>query len=252
MPKKYDEEFTARAVRLVTDHAQEYDTRTPCIGAVAKRLGVSAETLRRWVGQTEIDAGQRDGVSSDVARENRELKSKNREPEETIEILKTATSFFARESIRDAADLCVHRRASCSVRGRSDLPHAHRARLCNRPEKLLRLQRQGIEVARCIVHRLMRVNGWRGVTRRKKVCTTIADPAVGRAPDLVDRKFRVDAPNVLLVADFAYVRLAVWPPACSSTPRSRSTPTPGESWAGRARPAKPARSSAARSATPQK
>jgi putative transposase len=70
------------------------------------------------------------------------------------------------------------------------------------------LQRQGIEVARCTVERLMRIHGWRGVTRAKKVRTTIADPAAGRAPDLVDRHFGVEAPNVLLVADFTYVRLA--------------------------------------------
>ncbi|OBI90585.1 transposase [Mycobacterium asiaticum] len=70
------------------------------------------------------------------------------------------------------------------------------------------LQRQGIAVARCTVERLMRAHGWRGVTRRKKVRTTISDPAAGLAPDLVDRKFSVTAPNVLLVADFTYVRLA--------------------------------------------
>lgn len=98
MAKRYDEEFKARAVRLVIDHADEYDTRWACIAAVAKRLGVSAETLRRWVNQAEIDTGQRDGVSSDVAKENRELKRKNRELEQTIEILKAATSFFVRES----------------------------------------------------------------------------------------------------------------------------------------------------------
>ncbi len=57
MPKKYDDEFKARAVRLVTDHAGEYDTRTACITAVAKRLGVSYETLRRWVIQGEVDTG---------------------------------------------------------------------------------------------------------------------------------------------------------------------------------------------------
>ena len=70
------------------------------------------------------------------------------------------------------------------------------------------LQREGIEVARCTVERLMRANGWQGVTRRKKVRTTIADPDAVPAPDLVDRQFRVDAPNVLVVADFTYVRLA--------------------------------------------
>ncbi|ORW64367.1 transposase [Mycolicibacter senuensis] len=98
MPKKYDAEFRFRAVRLVADHEQDYDTRTACIAAVAKRLSVSVETLRRWVTQAEVDAGQRDGVSSDIARENRELKRKNRELEQTIEILKAVTSFFARES----------------------------------------------------------------------------------------------------------------------------------------------------------
>lgn len=71
MPKKYDDEFKARAVRLVIDHGEEYDTRTACIEAVAKRLAISTETLRRWVNQSEVDAGARDGVSTDVARENR-------------------------------------------------------------------------------------------------------------------------------------------------------------------------------------
>ncbi|GGN79081.1 putative transposase for insertion sequence element IS986/IS6110 [Nocardia rhizosphaerihabitans] len=69
------------------------------------------------------------------------------------------------------------------------------------------LQRQGITVARCTVERLMREQGWRGVTRRKKVRTTEPDLAASRAPDLVDRRFRVPAPNMLLVADFTYVRL---------------------------------------------
>jgi len=70
------------------------------------------------------------------------------------------------------------------------------------------LQRLGIPVARCTVERLMRANGWRGVTRAKKVRTTIGDPAATRPPDLVNRQFRVPAPNRLLVADFTYVRLA--------------------------------------------
>lgn len=70
------------------------------------------------------------------------------------------------------------------------------------------LQRQGIAVARCTVERLMRAQGWHGVTRRKKVRTTVADPAAARAADLVKRQFRVPAPNVLLVADFTYVRLS--------------------------------------------
>ena len=68
------------------------------------------------------------------------------------------------------------------------------------------LQRQGIPVARRTVERIMRHNGWRGVTRARRVPrTTEPDPAAARAPDLVGRQWRVAAPNLLVVADFTYV-----------------------------------------------
>jgi putative transposase len=71
------------------------------------------------------------------------------------------------------------------------------------------LQRQRITVARCTVERIMGANGWRGATRaRRQVRTTVADPAATRAPDLVGRQFRVEAPNRLLVADFTYVPMS--------------------------------------------
>ncbi|TWD73190.1 transposase [Kribbella amoyensis] len=98
MPSKYDEQTRAKAVRLVIDHVDDYDSEWAAIKAVSARLGMTAETLRRWVRQAQIDAGQAVGVSSESAREIRELKRKNAELERTIEILKAATSFFARES----------------------------------------------------------------------------------------------------------------------------------------------------------
>jgi transposase len=49
------------------------------------------------VRQAEVDAGQSVGVTSESAKEIRELKRKNAELEQTIEILKAATSFFVRE-----------------------------------------------------------------------------------------------------------------------------------------------------------
>jgi putative transposase len=70
------------------------------------------------------------------------------------------------------------------------------------------LNREGIEVARCTVERLMRLNGWAGATRQTRPRTTIADPEAleqRRPPDLVDRQFKVTAPNRLWVADFTYV-----------------------------------------------
>jgi putative transposase len=70
------------------------------------------------------------------------------------------------------------------------------------------LNREGIQVAKCTVERLMKVNGWEGVRRVTKIRTTIADPTADRAPDLVKRQFRAPAPNRLIVADFTYVRMA--------------------------------------------
>lgn len=98
MPSKYDEQTRAKAVRLVIDHVDDYDSEWAAIKAVSARLGMTAETLRRWVRQAQIDAGRADGVTSESAREIRELKRKNAELERTVEILKAATSFFARES----------------------------------------------------------------------------------------------------------------------------------------------------------
>jgi hypothetical protein len=51
-------------------------------------LGITAETLRKWLRQAKVDAGKADGVTSQMARENRELKRKNAELERTVEILK--------------------------------------------------------------------------------------------------------------------------------------------------------------------
>lgn len=109
MPSRYDRDIKAKATRLVQDHAGDYDSKWAAICQIAGRLGMSAETLRKWV-QAEVDAGQTPGVPTGTAWEIRELKRKNAELERTIEILKAATSFFVRERDRYAADLPVHRR----------------------------------------------------------------------------------------------------------------------------------------------
>ena len=98
MPSRYDEQTKAMAVRLVTEHVDDYGSEWAAITAVAGRLGMTTETLRRWVRQAQVDAGKASGVTSESAREIRELKRKNAELERTIEILKAAASFFARES----------------------------------------------------------------------------------------------------------------------------------------------------------
>jgi transposase len=98
MPSKYDPELKAKAVRLVREHREDYETEWAAIRAVSSRLGMTAETLRKWVRQAEVDGGQAAGMTTRESQELRELRKKNRELEETIEILKAATSFFVRAS----------------------------------------------------------------------------------------------------------------------------------------------------------
>jgi putative transposase len=64
----------------------------------------------------------------------------------------------------------------------------------------------GVRVSRRRVERLMRAAGISGLVRRKRGRTTISVPGVRVADDLVERRFRPDAPNVLWIADVTYLR----------------------------------------------
>jgi transposase len=97
MPKKVDPELRARAVRLVVEHRAEYPTETAAVVAVAKQLGVSRESVRRWQTQAGVDAGDRPGVSTEDNTEIRKLKAENNRLREDVEILRGATVFFAGE-----------------------------------------------------------------------------------------------------------------------------------------------------------
>jgi len=67
------------------------------------------------------------------------------------------------------------------------------------------LGREGNEVARCTVARLMRKLGLKGVVRGKAVGTTVSDKAAVCPRDRVNRQFRAPAPNMLWLSDFTYV-----------------------------------------------
>ncbi|MCK1734377.1 IS3 family transposase [Bradyrhizobium sp. 138] len=70
------------------------------------------------------------------------------------------------------------------------------------------LKREGFDVARCTVSRLMRDMGLQGVIRGKSVKTTISDKAAPCPLDHVNRQFKAPRPNVLWLSDFTYV--ATW------------------------------------------
>lgn len=97
MPKKYDAEFKARAVRLVRDHLDDYGSVTAASVAVGDQLGVARESLRRWVSQAEVDAGARPGVSTAEAEEIRRLRAENKRLAEANSILRASAIFFAGE-----------------------------------------------------------------------------------------------------------------------------------------------------------
>ena len=66
MPVRYDQDIRAKAIRLVREHASDYPSEYAAITAVARRLGMTPETLRKWIRQAAVDEGQAPGVSTRV------------------------------------------------------------------------------------------------------------------------------------------------------------------------------------------
>ena len=92
----YPPELRERAVRMVAEVRPEYPSDWPAIKAVVAKLGIgSAETLRKWVRQAEVDGGTRPGVTSEESAELRKLRAEVRELRRANEILKAASAFFA-------------------------------------------------------------------------------------------------------------------------------------------------------------
>jgi transposase len=57
MSIRYDENTKAKAVRLVREHRDDYDSEWAALQAISRRSGMTAETLRKWVRQAEVNAG---------------------------------------------------------------------------------------------------------------------------------------------------------------------------------------------------
>ena len=87
----YPPEFRAEAVRLVTEGGRS-------IAEVARELGITAESLRHWIQQEQIDRGQREGLRTEEQEELRRLRREVRILRQEKEILAKATAFFAKEA----------------------------------------------------------------------------------------------------------------------------------------------------------
>jgi len=96
---RYSEEIKERAVRMVLDHQDEYESQWKAIVSIASKIGSTAETLRRWVRQSETDHGKRPGLTSSERVRLKELERENRELKRANEILRKASAYFAQAEL---------------------------------------------------------------------------------------------------------------------------------------------------------
>jgi transposase-like protein len=88
-----------RAVRMVFEAKDQYDSQWAAIVSIAGKMGCTAETLRRWVRQHERDTGQREGLSTVEQERLKALEREVRELRKANEILKLASAFFAQAEL---------------------------------------------------------------------------------------------------------------------------------------------------------
>jgi transposase len=92
MATRYPAEFRERAVELAR-------LREKPVKEIAADLGISDQTLHNWMKQADIDAGRREGLTTEERAELVRLRRANRVLEMENEILKRAAAYFARENV---------------------------------------------------------------------------------------------------------------------------------------------------------
>lgn len=103
MNQKYSPEMRERALRMLDEAKPEHPNLMSAVRHVASLLGMSPETLRVWHRRREIDAGQRPGVPTDVAEENKQLRRENAELKKANEV---ADSTGGRNEFRELLRWC--------------------------------------------------------------------------------------------------------------------------------------------------
>ena len=100
-PRKYDQEFRDRAVRMYRERlAEPGESKRGARRHVGLLLDVNPETLRNWVeDRDQIDSGRSPAARSAESEEVRALKRRVAELERANEILKTASAFFAQAEL---------------------------------------------------------------------------------------------------------------------------------------------------------
>ncbi len=89
MPKPYPAEFRRDVVAVARQGGS--------IAAIAKDFGITESCLRNWLKKADVEDGVRPGFTSAEAAEVRELKRRNRQLEQEVEILRRAAAYFAKD-----------------------------------------------------------------------------------------------------------------------------------------------------------
>jgi transposase-like protein len=84
---------------MVQEHLKDYSSQWAAISSIAPKIGCVPETLREWVRKHEVDAGLRDGVTSEERDRIKALEREVKELRRANEILKLASAFFAQAEL---------------------------------------------------------------------------------------------------------------------------------------------------------
>src|SRR3954468_23312765 len=94
-PKKYPDEMRDRAIRLVADIAEDAGSITAACRRIGEQPGVNSDTLRGWVKQAQVDAGQRPGTATADAARIRQLERENGAPRLRLRLSSAADRLSA-------------------------------------------------------------------------------------------------------------------------------------------------------------
>ena len=95
--RRYTPDEKEQAVRMVRTLRAELGTSQGTVRRVAEQLGYGVESVRSWVKQAEVDAGEASGTTTAEAARIRQLEQDNRELKRANAILRSASAFFAAE-----------------------------------------------------------------------------------------------------------------------------------------------------------
>ncbi|EMQ8336181.1 IS3 family transposase [Escherichia coli] len=98
---RFSPEVRQRAIRMVLESQDEYDSQWAAICSIAPKIGCTPETLRVWVSQYERDTGGGDGGLTTAERQRlKELERENRELRRSNDILRQASAYFGEGGVR--------------------------------------------------------------------------------------------------------------------------------------------------------